>query len=184
MSVGYLAGLRWSEILGLRWSDLQLTGAPEIRIRADGGTKTHRDQTVPMSPTLSERLTVWMAQSENVGDNALVFPHPCHVRTVHATWQRIQQWANIAAPFRFHDLRVSFCTNLVAAGVQTPILMKLARHRSIATTLKYYRGKTEDADRKALAAMEAAFSRMENDGTHTTAGMPIGERNGEQVLQN
>ena len=60
-------------------------------------------------------------------------------------------------------MRVSFCTNLVAAGVEAPQLKNLARHRSIETTMKYYRGKTADADRKALARMEAVFSAAENE---------------------
>src|SRR5262249_54848558 len=32
LSVAYLAGLRWSEILGLWWSDLRFTGNPTIHI--------------------------------------------------------------------------------------------------------------------------------------------------------
>jgi integrase len=161
--VAYLAGLRWSEILGLRWSDLRLTSQPTIYIRAEGGTKTHRDQTVPMSPTLAERLGQWLIKSTAVADESLVFPHSCHSRTLTLTWGSIQKWAKIAEPYRFHDLRVSFCTNLVAAGIEAATLMKLARHRSLATTMKHYRGKTEEADRRALARMEAAFSAAENE---------------------
>jgi integrase len=99
-----------------------------------------------------------MNTSENVVDDAIVFPHSCHARTVAVTWERLQKWAKIREPFRFHDMRVSFCTNLVAAGVQAPVLMKLARHKSLATTMKYYRGKTEEADRRALEMMEQAFA--------------------------
>lgn len=157
LSVAYLAGLRWSEILGLRWGDLRLVKNPTIGIRAEI-SKTARDQTVPMSKTLADRLTTWMAQSEDVADDRLVFPHSCHDRTLSVTWERMEAWAKVAEPYRFHDLRVSFCTNLVAAGVQAATLMKLARHRSLATTMKYYRGRTEDADRKALEQMEAAFA--------------------------
>ena len=59
-------------------------------------------------------------------------------------------------------IRDRFCTNLVAAGVAAPQLKKLARHRSIETTMKFYRGKTDDADRKALDLMEAVFLIEEN----------------------
>ena len=80
-----------------------------------------------------------------------------------AAWKKLQELAEITELFRFHDLRVSFCTNLVASGVEAPQLKKLARHRSIETTMKYYRGQTGDADRKALARMEAVFSALENN---------------------
>jgi hypothetical protein len=53
--------------------------------------------------------------------------------------------------------------------------LKLARHKNLATTMKYYRGKTEEADRKALEMMEKAFALIGTDRT--------GERCGEQVLQ-
>jgi hypothetical protein len=47
---------------------------------------------------------------------------------VSGDWKRIQRAAKLDETYRFHDLRVSFCTNLVAAGVEAPRLMNLARH--------------------------------------------------------
>jgi hypothetical protein len=35
-------------------------------------------------------------------------------------------WSEILRLYRFHDMRVFFCTNLVAAGVQAPVLMDRA----------------------------------------------------------
>ena len=64
-----------------------------------------------------------------------MFPHACHNRTIRSVWKRLQSIAEIEGLYRFHDLRVSFCTNLVASGVEAPQLKELARHRSIATTL-------------------------------------------------
>ena len=98
-----------------------------------------------------------MATAANVKDTDLVFPHSCHSRTILAIWKRLQTFAGVEEQYRFHDLRVSFCTNLVASGVEAPQLKQLARHRSIETTMKYYRGRTVEADRKALDRMEAAF---------------------------
>jgi integrase len=158
LSVGYLAGLRWNEILSLRWADLRFTAKPEIRI---WNQKAGRHDHVPMVGILFDRLKAWMSRCPNVADDGLVFPHACHYRTIQTTWERLQEWAKITEPYRFHDLRVSFCTNLVAAGTEAPTLMKLARHRSIATTMKYYRGRTDDADRRAMERMEAAFSIVE-----------------------
>jgi integrase len=118
-----------------------------------------------------------------VADDRLVFPHVCHTRTIRAEWERIQKAAKIMDPYRFHDLRVSFCTNLVAVGVEAATLMTLARHKSLATTMKFYRGRTEEADRKALERMEAAFS-ITNNRSGQPSGLQLnGEQSGERVLQ-
>jgi integrase len=150
LSVSYMAGLRLEETLNLKWGNLTLTAKPEIRV---WNRKASRWECVPMRTELVDRLQALMAASEAVADNALVFPHRCHTSTVHKTWYRLQKWAGIERLYRFHDLRVSFCTNLVAAGVEAPTLMKLARHRSIATTMKHYRVRTDDADRRAIDRM-------------------------------
>lgn len=161
LSVAYLTGMRWNEILNLKWSDLRFAAKPEICI---GNKKAGRIDYVPMAKTLEDRLKAWMNTNtaDAIRDNRLVFPHLCHPRTLSATWEQLQKWAGIADPFRFHDMRVSFCTNLVAAGTEAATLKKLARHTSLATTLKYYRGRTDDADRRAIEKMEAGFSTLEN----------------------
>lgn len=158
LSTAYYAGLRWGELLHLKWEDLRLTSSPNVRIYNE---KCERFDYVPLSSTLANRLQAWMTISSTVKDSDLVFPHSCHPRTIVGAWQRLQAQAEIEQRFRFHDLRVSFCTNLVAAGVEAPQLKQLARHRSIETTMKFYRGRTTDADRRALDRMEAAFSAME-----------------------
>jgi len=151
LSTAYLAGLRWGELLALRWGDLNFAAKPSIKV---WNQKAGRYDEVPICETLRKHLHEWMAVCPDVDDRALVFPHDCHDRTLSATWTRIQKWAGIERPYRFHDLRVSYCTNLVAAGTEAATLQKLARHRSLETTLRFYRGKTVDADRRAVQAME------------------------------
>lgn len=156
LSVGYLAGFRWdSEILNLKWADLRFTSNPTIRV---WNQKASRLDHVPMSKTLEARLQDWMNanKAEDVADDRLVFSHRCHSSSIFNEWLRIQKAAGIAIEdhYRLHDLRVSFCTNHVAAGTSAPQLMKLARHSSIATTMKFYRGQTDSADRDAAARME------------------------------
>ena len=159
-STAYYAGLRWGELLALKWNNLQFTASPKVGIWNE---KCNRWDYVPLSKTLAARLQTWMGKSTSVKDTDLVFPHSCHPRTIRDAWNRFQRIAGVDDQYRFHDLRVSFCTNLVAGGTEAPQLKKLARHRSIETTMKYYQGKTEDADRRALDRMEAAFSTLENE---------------------
>jgi integrase len=50
----------------------------------------------------------------------------------------------------FHALRHTFCSLLAAQGIRPEVLMKLARHRDIATTMRYYVHFKPDDERAAL----------------------------------
>ena len=45
--------------------------------------------------------------------------------------------ADLSAAFRYHDLRHTFCSRLVAAGVPLLDVQRLAGHKSYSTTLRY-----------------------------------------------
>ena len=45
--------------------------------------------------------------------------------------------ADLRPAFRYHDLRHTYCSRLVAAGVPLLEVQQLAGHKSYATTLRY-----------------------------------------------
>jgi integrase len=65
LSAAYYAGLRWGELLNLRWKDLRFTATPNVRIWNE---KASRWDHVPLSATLTERLQTWMGISTKVMD--------------------------------------------------------------------------------------------------------------------
>jgi len=52
-------------------------------------------------------------------------------------FERAVKKADLRPAFRFHDLRHTFCSRLVAAGVPLLEVQQLAGHRSFQTTLRY-----------------------------------------------
>ena len=52
-------------------------------------------------------------------------------------FERAVKKAGFAEPFRYHDLRHTFCSRLVAAGVPLVVVQKLAGHKVYSTTLRY-----------------------------------------------
>ena len=81
--VAIFAGLRSSELRGMRWSDVDLKhGVLHVRQRADrygiiGKPKSKAGQrTVPLGPEVVRALKEWKVQCPNSGAHRLVFPTP------------------------------------------------------------------------------------------------------------
>ncbi|MEA5495795.1 site-specific integrase [Limnoraphis robusta] len=68
-----------------------------------------------------------------------------------AVWRILQKRGQLAGlePFSPHDLRRTFCGDLLDAGVDIVTVQKLAGHSSPVTTAKYDR-RGEETKRKAV----------------------------------
>ena len=128
--LGLCAGLRKSEIFNLRWEDIDWDRR-ELVVRI---TKGKRSRRIPLSDELEEGLRL----------------HPKHGSSnfvIHNTdgsqWKDVRRGYEAALEraglprMRIHDMRHSFISNLVAAGVDLHTVKELAGHRDIRTTLKY-----------------------------------------------
>ena len=149
--VGVDSGLRLSELLGLYPLDLirgqDLKGKellnvqeiveikpdqPWLRVRE---TKTNEGRTVPLpSGGRAHRILKTRIASDPDGP---IFP--VTVDMVEHYWQRIRELLGKAddPDWVFHTLRHTYCTRLAAnqAGVKT--IMRLAGHKSVATSMRY-----------------------------------------------
>ena len=74
-------------------------------------------------------------------------------------WTRIKERASITERTTIHDLRRTFCTNLIEAGVALPHVSAAVGHRSMETTQKHYaiarQAQVADAHRIGVASMLA-----------------------------
>ncbi len=175
-------GLRRGEILGLRWTDIDLkagtlTVVQSLEQTKDGlkfkAPKTHRSRRSIALPemTVEALRSHRAAQAEEklalgpaYGENGLVCPRPAGgpwapdvFSTAFAAFVRRSGMKS----FRFHDLRHTHATHLLRAGVHPKIVSERLGHSSVSITLDTYShvlpGMQQDAVRLVDAALAAAI---------------------------
>jgi integrase len=144
-----MTGLRQSELLGLRWRDVDWT-AQRIRVRnawvrgehsVEGKSDLSTRRSVPMADRLARELDHWSRRTLYGADDDLVFAHPQSARPLDRTkLTRRFKAACIEAgvrPIRFHDLRHTFATRLAASGQPMRTIQEFLGHADSKTTQIY-----------------------------------------------
>ena len=123
-------GGRRGELFALPWARIRLDGAkPQLHFAK---TKGHRDRYVPINPDAVDVLRkVRMQTAFGAGPFADLEPR------FNQEWTRIVAKAGVDH-ITFHDLRATYVTRLILAGVSLPVVQRLAGHADIKTTIKYY----------------------------------------------
>lgn len=127
-------GLRRGELLGLTWRDADLAHA-QVTVRGSTA-KTGLTRHVPLNSEAIDVLTAWRpAECEA---SAPVFPGPDGgpMFSLKTAWLKIAKAATVQA-FTFHDLRHTFASKLVQAGVDLNTVRELLGHSDIKMTLRY-----------------------------------------------
>jgi len=142
-------GLRQSELLGLRWRDVDWT-AQRVRVRnafvrrehsGEGKSDLSTRRSVPLTDRLVAALDQWSRRTAFADENQLVFAHP-HTGNpldrskVTRYFQDACRGAGVRV-VRFHDLRHTFGTQMAAAGVAIRTLQEWLGHAGIKTTQIY-----------------------------------------------
>ena len=125
-----LTGCRSSEILQLRWDEVEFEG----RCLRLTDSKTGK-RTVVLNTAALEIL----AALEHVDGNPYVIPGGKiggHLSTLQPLWSRVRAEADIA-DVRVHDLRHNFASFGVNNGHNLAVVGKLLGHSKIATTQRY-----------------------------------------------
>ncbi len=141
-----MSGLRQSELLGLRWRDVDWT-AQRVRVRntfvrgehsGDGKSDLSTSRSVPMATRLAGELDRWSQRTAYRGEDELVFAHPLTGNSLdRSKVTRRFKAACVEAgvrPVRFHDLRHTFGTRLVAAGTSLRSVQEWLGHADAKTT--------------------------------------------------
>jgi integrase len=121
-------GMRRGEILGLRWDAIDAT----IQTITVGETKTGRIRHIPINFVAAAVLERCRADK---GHFVFTWQGKPFSR-FDKTWHKAIVAAKIP-PIRFHDLRHTFATRLVLAGIDLVTVKELLGHQSIQMTLRY-----------------------------------------------
>jgi len=129
-------GMRRGEIFGLQWRAVELAGAhPRLTVTA-ATAKAKRSRVIPLNAEAVAVLKTWLKQQANT--DGLVFPSANGARfdNINKAWRAITKAAELKL-FRFHDLRHTFATRLVEAGVSLRAVQELLGHGDSRMTEKY-----------------------------------------------
>jgi integrase len=126
-------GLRRGELFNLRWEALNV----QAKVLTVHGATAKSGQTrhLPLNREALAVLEVWCQQSPGEG---YVFPGKGGQRldNTRKAWKRLLQEAGIT-DFTWHDLRHSFASKLVMAGVSLAVVRELLGHADLTMTLRY-----------------------------------------------
>lgn len=121
-------GARRGELLALRWSDINWTDGTLTLIQTKH-TRVIEQRTLPLSARLRRELLAWRFRCPR---SERVFPFT----EVKTAFRRACELAGIA-DLRFHDLRHTAATRLVAAGLAVAEVSRILGHRTAAMTYRY-----------------------------------------------
>ena len=176
-------GMRRSEILGLRWKDVDLDMAALYVVQTAhqlrGGVIVYQEpktakgkRQVSLSPTAVLALRAYREKLEAGRDilgipltpDSLVFSHydgsPMLANTITHAYLKIARGAGLQG-VRFHDLRHTHATMMLKANVHPKVVMERLGHSTIAVTLDTYSHVVPGMQEKAALA----FDEMLKDST-------------------
>jgi integrase len=152
-------GLRRSEVLALRWSDLDLDErrlrVSRSLVRAAGAlhlrpTKTYRSArslplpalVVPLLEQRREQQTKDQVKAaEAWQDSGLIFTTmigtPVEPRNLDREWDAVRKRVGLSW-VRLHDLRHAYATFLLAEGIEPRTVMELMGHSTLRLTMELY----------------------------------------------
>ncbi len=150
-------GVRRSEVLGLRWHDIDLRQATMsinrgllalgYELHESLGKTPNARRRVDLDPTTVSMLEAWRAWQRaehtavGIPDSDWVFTaadgQPVHPHAISQTFERIARRAMVP-PIRLHDLRHTHATLLIQAGVPAKVVSERLGHGKSTFTIETY----------------------------------------------
>lgn len=142
-SVAYGAGLRASEVVSLKVSDID-SDPERMMIRVEQG-KGHKDRYAKLSAPLVDLLRAWWLAARQRGvmlPGGWLFPgqnpvNPLTTRQLRRAFDDARQAAGIDKRVSLHTLRHCFATHLMEQGVDIRVIQVLLGHSKLETTVRY-----------------------------------------------
>ena len=149
-------GMRRSELLGLRWTDIDLDQATVsinrglvaigYQLTESRGKTANSRRSIDLDPTTGSMLAAWKAWTAvehriagtdtghvfTTGDGGPVHPH-----SISQAFERVARNAGLPV-IRFHDLRHTHATLLIKEGVPVKVVSERLGHATTAFTIETY----------------------------------------------
>jgi integrase len=184
LTLALATGMREGELLALRWSDIDFPNARVHICRSlsyrnpDGTGYKHKEEepktasskrTIPLPDFAIEALQRHRVQqletrlqTHDWQDKGLIFPNPSGgylwVDPMRKQLKKLLQEAGLPS-IRFHDLRHSAATILLAMGINPKVIQERLGHSHISITLGVYGHVTESMQREATSKLDDQFKR-------------------------
>ena len=147
LAVAYGAGLRASEVVALKVSDIDST---RMTLRIEQG-KGRKDRYAMLCPALLEHLRAWWRFAHAQGkllDGGWLFPgqnpvNPMSTRQLNRLCHAAATAAGIDKRVSMHTLRHSYATHLLEQKVDIRLIQVLLGHKRLETTALYTQVATE-----------------------------------------
>jgi integrase len=148
-----LTGCRLNEILSLRWSCVDFEN--RRLLIEEHKTDNRGAKAIPLNSSALGILAA-LSRSEN---NAWVFVGKDgigHIVNLQKPWNRVRRHAGLEG-VRLHDLRHSFASAAISAGISLPVIGAMLGHKSVQSTARYAH-LAQDPVRDASELVGAAIS--------------------------
>jgi len=162
-----LTGSRRGETEQARWQDIDFER--NVWKKPSHRTKQKKREEVPLSKAAQSLLITWREEPKRCEGSDLLFPGSrpdIHVDYPRETWKALLQRADLK-DLRIHDLRHTFASQLVMAGLSLPLVGKLMGHTTSATTEKYAH-LADDSLRQATEVMGGLIGGLKTSKKNVT----------------
>ena len=186
-------GLRRGELLALRWQSVDLNQGwlrvEETLERIDGqlilwAPKSARSRRTLALPGVcldalkdqQARQNTWRESAVNWTESGLVFTTmigtPIEPRNLNRHFGTVRERTDVP-PVRFHDLRHTCATLLLASGEQPRVIMHVLGHSMISTTLDLYAHVLPASHLAAARRMDDVFKGAGCEAVATSVAVPV-----------
>ena len=156
VAIAMQTGMRHSEILRIRWDDINIEARRIFVGKAKAG---QREQ--PISEALATMLE--RERKQRVDQEGWIFPtsttrakHPCRQSMAEQFKRSVERAKLNPAKVTPHVLRHTAITGLVRAGIDLPTIQKISGHKTLAMVLRYTHLSDEHID-QAIANLGISF---------------------------
>lgn len=137
-------GMRYSEIMNLRWKDVHIETGHETGLLLIEKTKNGERRALPLAGSAFDAMQVLNARirsehADKLPANQLLFPSdtvPNKPVEIHKAWDTCRKRADLT-DFRFHDLRHTAGSYLAMSGASTREIAEVLGHKTLHMVKRY-----------------------------------------------